>query len=505
VKETRFFAAASACLAAVYGLAFAHLRLDDAFITLRYSENISRGRGFVFNEGERLLGTTSPGQALVGAALHLVVGHAALPSFMSGIGAVAWLAQAAFVVVLLRPALGAFVALVAGLGVAAGVARSYLFVPLETNLVAALVLGAFVLALRGRWIMAGLVLGFAVVVRADAVLAGAPFALLAWSSFERRPLRQSIAALAPFAAIPTAWGAFAYAYFGSLLPHTLQAKAQATPLLLYAAHLAKLPVAVLPLANGGDSLPLGLLFWALGIGGLALAVRRDPRLAVLPAWGALHAAAYLVLRPDVAFAWHVYPVALVAAVGDLAALGAVVARLPRIPAVAAAASFLAPLAWGTATFWRESPLLYWYGARDAMHREVAAFLREHGTPGDVVDAEEVGTLAYYADLPMIDHAGLVTPFALAARAPAESEGADRRAFHCEALGSLPRLRFVVMNRFELEAHRCLLAGASIAHFQRAAIHDYERPPLLGQWEFWVADRRALAAFSIGQPRPRGEL
>jgi hypothetical protein len=280
----------------------------------------------------------------------------------------------------------------------------------------------------------------------------------------------------------------------------LQAKAHATPLFVYAAHLAKLSVSVLPLASGGDSLPLGLFFWALGIGGLALAVRSDPRLAVLPAWGALHAAAYLVLRPDVAFEWHVYPVALVVAVGDLAALGAMIVRFPRIPSVVAVASFLAPLAWGTATFWRESPRLYWYGARDAMHREVAAFLRERGERGDVVDAEEVGTLAYYADLPLLDHAGLVTPFALAARAPADSQAADRQTLHCQVLAALPRLRFVVMNRFELEAHRCLLAGASIAHFQRAAIHDYERPPLLGQWEFWVADRSPLHASDALDPR-----
>ena len=48
----------------------------------------------------------------------------------------------------------------------------------------------------------------------------------------------------------------------------------------------------------------------------------------------------------------------------------------------------------------------------------------------------------------------------------------------------------VMNRFELEGHRCLTEGAPLVHCERPAIHDYERPRLLGRWETWVADRQA---------------
>jgi hypothetical protein len=33
---------------------------DDAYITYRYARNISVGRGFVYNEGESVLGTTTP-------------------------------------------------------------------------------------------------------------------------------------------------------------------------------------------------------------------------------------------------------------------------------------------------------------------------------------------------------------------------------------------------------------------------------------------------------------
>jgi hypothetical protein len=46
--------------------------IDDAFITFRYAGNIVHGVGFVYNPGERVLGTTTPVYALLIAALSLV-------------------------------------------------------------------------------------------------------------------------------------------------------------------------------------------------------------------------------------------------------------------------------------------------------------------------------------------------------------------------------------------------------------------------------------------------
>lgn len=39
---------------------YTNICLEDALITYRYSENLALGRGFVFNAGERILGTTTP-------------------------------------------------------------------------------------------------------------------------------------------------------------------------------------------------------------------------------------------------------------------------------------------------------------------------------------------------------------------------------------------------------------------------------------------------------------
>ncbi|MBZ0305706.1 MAG: hypothetical protein K8I82_06525, partial [Anaerolineae bacterium] len=34
--------------------------VDDAFITFRYSRNLVEGNGFVYNPGDKVLGTTTP-------------------------------------------------------------------------------------------------------------------------------------------------------------------------------------------------------------------------------------------------------------------------------------------------------------------------------------------------------------------------------------------------------------------------------------------------------------
>lgn len=53
---------------------YAHYRIymDDFFITFRYANNIAAGRGFVFNEGERVLATTTPLFTIMLAGLRLI-------------------------------------------------------------------------------------------------------------------------------------------------------------------------------------------------------------------------------------------------------------------------------------------------------------------------------------------------------------------------------------------------------------------------------------------------
>jgi hypothetical protein len=55
------------------------LVIEDAWITYRYAKNIALGNGFVYNIGERVLGTTSPLFALILALFAKVFGTEYLP------------------------------------------------------------------------------------------------------------------------------------------------------------------------------------------------------------------------------------------------------------------------------------------------------------------------------------------------------------------------------------------------------------------------------------------
>ena len=53
--------------------------IDDAYITFRYARNILAGNGFLYNPGERILGTTTPLYTLTLVGLGALSGGAAAP------------------------------------------------------------------------------------------------------------------------------------------------------------------------------------------------------------------------------------------------------------------------------------------------------------------------------------------------------------------------------------------------------------------------------------------
>lgn len=328
-------------------------------------------------------------------------------------------------------------------------------------------------------------LGVAVVLRADAVLAGVPLLALAVVDLGRRISKP----LAAAACAPLAWAGFAFAYFGSVLPLTLVAKAHHSSLAGYASHICTLPITVLLPSVSMVPLVAGLAAWIVVLVGWGLAVMRDRRLAIFPAWMLLHLTAYLVLRPDTAFSWHLYPANLVAVMGILLAVGFAARRAPRPVAVAAMIATPACAAWNTLVFSVQYEDLTWYGARDQVNRAVAAFMRDRAVPGDIADAEEVGTLAYYSDLTMVDHPGLVTPMAYS------RDGLWTLPRHCQVLHTLSGLRFVVMNDLEVRNHRCIYGDRPLFRV--------EKPGIPKPWRLWVADLRDASAASDSARSPSG--
>jgi arabinofuranosyltransferase len=398
-------------------LGFHGLRHDDAYITYRYGQNLASGQGLVFNPGQRIMGSTSPGQALVAALVYRLVGQAWLPSVMSSLGCLGWTSQAVAVLVLVRRASGWGLAILVGLGVAAGAAGSPAWVALETNLATGFTLWAMVAALASRWRASAACCALAGLMRPDAYLVLAPLGILGWRDLGRAVWRPAVV----FVGLSAPWVLFAAWYFGSPLPQSALAKFHGVSAWGYATHVVQyLPSPMLQgvpgvgsvrIAGQYPALPVLALMWGLAVLGGVVLTRGDGRLWVIPAYGALHVAAYVYLRPFLVYDWHLYPAALVFAVSVLAALTGVARAAPPLLRATLFGVVVLVLVWvagRTTTFALAHPSQYAFGARDAVYRGVADHLGRHSAPSDLAATVEPGTIAYYSQRAIYDLAGLVT-------------------------------------------------------------------------------------------------
>jgi hypothetical protein len=384
---------------------FHGLRNDDAYITYRYGQNLATGHGLVFNPGQRVQGSTSPGAMLLSALAYFFFGVASTPTAMAVVGCLGWTLQAIAVYRLLSAALGRASAAAIALAVALGAAGAASFVPLETHLVAAAMLYAFALAREGRWIGAAIAAGVAALLRPDAWLGGMLVLGVCVWQLRSRALRPA----AVFFAIALAWPLFATFYYGAALPQSAVAKFHQSPFLQYLLHELSLPGESLLRSATADGWTWLIL--ALAVAGAIRLVRRDPALGLWVAYGTLHAAAYLVLLPPGMHTWHLYPWSLLATVCALAALvpvreakSSVVARIRMV----AITGSLAMIAWGFVRDWRSHESSYWSGQRDLVYRRIASFLRTDAPAGAWYASIEVGTISFFSQLPAYDLGGLVT-------------------------------------------------------------------------------------------------
>ncbi|HKH46684.1 MAG TPA: hypothetical protein VKM72_18660 [Thermoanaerobaculia bacterium] len=405
-------------LASVIAAGFLGYSYDDAFITYRYARNWAEGTGFVFNPGERVLGTTAPGYALLLGVL----------SALTGVDVPVWgtllaVAPLAAVALVLRSVLSdteAPPAIRDGGPLLFAVAAFLLqwnveMLGAETLPILALGVTAAHLALhRDRPLAAGLLISAAMICRLDAGLLAAILGLALWRERRRFPWAFALAGLLPLAAF-LGW---LHAELGAIIPNTMSAKQSELKLLADAPSYTAREWRWLRRGlswTGGLTL-CALALWAVGEGGRAVLKHRPipgGRLAaVLGLWLLSHEAAYRLL--GVPFApW--YHVPLINGLLAAAALGAILlaSRFLRGTAlpVAGAAVLLLPILIPSAVWvtrqWGHPPDPRWNG-----YVEAARIIRR---TGGSVAAVEIGFLGYFSEAPVLDLMGLVSPEALDAR------------------------------------------------------------------------------------------
>lgn len=200
---------------------------DDAFISFRYADNLARGLGLVFNEGERVEGYTN----LLWTLWLAVASAASIDleawsifwsiAFHAGtVGLLCWNARPGRGRALVVPA--AAIVLAAHRDVAVFATSG-----LETAQFTFLGVAGYLTAARAAraraWAGAGVLFALATLCRPDGVVLFAAAAL--WAAAVRRPgIRPLVTFAAPFAVIVGALTAWRWTYYGDVLPNTYYAK-----------------------------------------------------------------------------------------------------------------------------------------------------------------------------------------------------------------------------------------------------------------------------------------
>ena len=326
--------------------------LDDSWIHMQFARNLAEGRGFAYNPGVPVSGSTAPLWTLALGGVFTVFGpHPALAKALGLVLALAtaWLAGSLAELWTGRRELGLAALVVTAL---AGPILWGALSGMEVSLAALLVTAALVLRAREREGTAAVALGLGALARPEAIL----LLPLFWLS---GPLtrRRALTWLGPVAACVAPWVAFNLATIGSPLPGTAVAKIEGG--LLGALSGVREPLVTSLVRRPGQYTwewirwlwRVDALLPLLLVPGIAWLGRRTSRAAVIPACVLLaHPLAMALLAPyrgpgfqEGRYSIHLLPLAVVVAVAPLTAFTAV--RVRRVAASRRIPSCCWPACW----------------------------------------------------------------------------------------------------------------------------------------------------------------
>jgi glycosyltransferase involved in cell wall biosynthesis len=382
----------------LYFLYWSPFGVDDSWITYRYAENLADGKGFVYNVGERVLGTTTPlyaGILALAALAGLSVPHVSW--VIGGLGA-------ATALVLLFHLVRRLYSEAAGLLAVGLLGSAYVFhgvatFGMETPFYVCLVLGAFLSFLTGREVLAAALAALCLLTRLDGAAVGASLFLMHLIGKRQFPWRPA----AVYLTIVLPWFLFSYAYFGSWGPNSMAAKKLHTGnrILLW--------------------MPRWLIFepraWLAGVGALVLLLSQRTRLRAAPPilWAAAYATAFALARIH-RYDWYLTPLMVVlaglAAVGILASVEmfgdrfAVAPGVRKVLLVGLVGAVIVPDGYRTVR--RMSGDEGILGVERPRY-EAAIWMRDNLPEGAPIAVGGIGLVGYHTDRTIYDAMGLVTP------------------------------------------------------------------------------------------------
>jgi hypothetical protein len=400
----------------LFWIAYTHFTEEDAFITFRIARHLAEGVGFVYNSGERVLGTTSPLFTLLLAGWMTIVSKnvmigAKIFNLVTSISSLIFLlmalreigaskAQQTAVLMIFACSVKLIVLEVGGM---------------ETSLVLFLMIASWYTYLSGRLVWTSIILGLLILTRLDLFIWPFAMLLIEMISSPKHALRMGM--IASLVVFP--WIIFSSSYFGSPIPHTIDAKWVAyvqnnhTP---FSTHLWTIANFMSPFSQFKDHILLrDILSWTtllivtwqsayeFGEKKLALPVvfilLDIPRLVFTRAtffnryFAPLLVVVFILLGLGLGNLWGsakyssrrmkaIYTIALI----TLAGMGLVFAGYETV----------------------QTKMKQEFRYEKSLMR-VGLWLNQNSTPSARVLLEPLGYIGYYADRTMIDEVGLVSP------------------------------------------------------------------------------------------------
>jgi hypothetical protein len=402
--------------------------VDDSFITFRYAQNILAGEGFVYNPGERVLGTTTPLYTLLMVGLGSLSGGQKAPFPLLALSANAIFDAVTCVMLyyLGKQLKHEFVGLATALiWAVAPYSVTFAIGGMETSLYICLLTGSFLFYLRKNRTVTAFLGGLAITTRPDAVLLIGPMVLdygIRLIKQKQFPRADELAAFF----IPTlGWTIFSLCYFGSPFPHSVSAKLlvyQLGPnaaLIRFIQHYAT-PFLSSPFLPTAISITIGLfLFPTLFIIGARQAYKINAATISFALYPWIYFLAFTIPNPLI-FRWYLTPplpaYILMILLGITQIIQAIfktesTKKLSLILIVTFI--FILPIGnnllnWSIQPdhgFNRPAPEMAWYKL-ELLYQQAAETVKPFINNHTVIAAGDVGALGYYTQAKILDTVGL---------------------------------------------------------------------------------------------------
>jgi hypothetical protein len=424
--------------------------IDDAFITFRYARNVVHGIGFVYNSGERVLGTTTPFYTLLMATLSLVTRSENYPVLALITNALADAASTLLLYHLGRrlsnsPLVGWAVALLWAIN---PMSVTFAIGGMETSVFILLMLGTFTAHLHRRPYLTAALAALSFLTRPDAVLIVAlVFAQLALENVKSQPPKRTggrlsnfkwsnwrsfaIASLV-FVVTVAPWFIFAAAYFGNPIPQSVSAKSLAYRLPPEVALGRLMQHFAVPFFES-DVFDIGglirlVVYLTLSLAAILSALRREPRARSVPllAYPLLYATVFAIANPLI-FRWYLAPPLpgyMLAILIQISSFESIISKLThRIVHLKFKVWYV--IFGLLVAFYLVSGLRAWtlhpdhgpdrpapqmaYIELELLYHQVAADLKPLVSADTVIAAGDIGALGYDTGARILDTLGLISP------------------------------------------------------------------------------------------------